>query len=185
MEKLLTQGKLPLAQIKPRGRLLRAAAGRWEEQKPGRKGEAMCFQTGRLRGQNTMGPDHGVTSLERARRPPFQDAQCGCAPRAHQGRGATGFPGSLAAQTRQSRNAWWRCHVISFPSPASRAFQGRPVSPPSPALPLPPLACRSRVGGLSRQAGIPPQSSALKREGRRRGEEGEREGREERETSEM
>lgn len=100
-------------------------------------------------------------------------------PAGPQGEGATGFPSSLAAETRQSRNAWWRCHVISFPSPPSRAFQGRPVSPPSPALPLPPLACRSRVGGRSRQAGIPPQPAALKREGggekrgKERGEGGE------------
>lgn len=94
-------------------------------------------------------------------------------PAGPQGEGSTGFPGSLAADTRQSRNAWWRCHVTSFPSPPSRAFQGRPVSPPSPALPLPPLACRSRVGGRSRQAGIPPQSAASKREGggEKRGEE--------------
>lgn len=83
-------------------------------------------------------------------------------PAGPQGEGGRSFPWLPSSQTGQSSNAWWRCHVISFPSPP---FQGRPVSPPSPAFPLPPLACRSRVGGRSCQAGIPPQSAAFKREG--------------------
>lgn len=121
-----------------------------------------------------MGPDHGVTSLDRAQYRPSQ-TRSACAPGGPTRGGGHRFPRLPSIQTGQSRNAWWRCHVISFPSPPSRAFQGRRVSPPSSALPLPPLACRSRVGGRSRLVGIPPQSAAFK-EGGRRGEEGKERG---------
>lgn len=177
MEKLLTQGKLPLAQIKPRGRLLRAAAGRWEEQKPGRKGEAMCFQTGRLRGQNILGPDHGVTSLERARRPPFQDAQCGCAPRAHQGRGATGFPRLPSSPDPPIPQRLVAVPRDQLPLPSLQGLPGKTGIPAIPRSPAPaPRVPQSRGWAL------PPgwDSSAVlcieegrKEEGRRGGKRGE------------
>lgn len=180
MEKLLTQGKLPLAQIKPRGRLLRAAAGRWEEQKPGRKGEAMCFQTGRLRGQNTLGPDHGVTSLERARRPPFQDAQCGCAPRAHQGRGATGFPRLPSSPDPPIPQRLVAVPRDQLPLPSLQGLPGKTGIPAIPRSPAPaPRVPQSRGWAL------PPgwDSSAVlcieegrKEEGRRGGKRGGRRG---------
>lgn len=99
----------------------------------------------------------------RALLPPFPDWQCPRASMTGGGPQAFRAPCQLDPPIPQRTVAVPRDMLP--PRLPSRAFQGRPASPPSPALAPPPLACRSRVGGCSRQTGIPPQSAAWKREG--------------------
>ena len=62
--------------------------------------------------------------------------------------------GWLRGRTRQSGCAWWRHHVTRLPISSPPRFPGKtgiPVMvPPRPSRP-PPLACRSRAGGSSRE----------------------------------
>lgn len=128
----------------------------------GRKGEAMSSQSRRLRGAEHLGTRPRVLSLVGARLPPFPDGQSQCALRGHEGRGTP----AVLAPWQPDPPIPPRLVAVARDQLPLASLQGLPGKTGIPALPPPPLACRSRVGGHSRLAGIPPQSSALEREGR-------------------